>query len=125
MFCRNTRRTRRGRDAAEFDASHRRTERDVVRIIGRQPRLADLACNAETSEDFHRPRRNVIAPDAGWFFVIAKFNDEDIDPAPREIHSKRQSDRARPSDQHRSLVDGAPHGSPTWVADVQMRTLSA
>ena len=94
---------RRDGNARELDPGRRRAERDIVRKIRRKPRLAQALGDAEAPEDLHGTRRHVIAADARRLAGAATFADDDVDPAPRQVHGERQADRPGPHDEHLSL----------------------
>ena len=89
----------RDRYAAELDTDERRSEGDIVGVVGREPSVAESRRHSETSEDFHRPGRNVVAPHARRLGRMPLLDHDDIYASRAEVHSQRQPDRT-PSDHH-------------------------
>ena len=104
----------RDRDAAEFDTDERRSEGDIVGVVGREPGVAQSRRHSETSEDLHRPGRDVIALHARRLGRVPLLDHDDVDASRAEVHRQRQPDRT-PSDHHHRGFQ-ALHGSVTCLA---------
>jgi len=88
---------------SELDPSYGCNERNVVRVVSWEPGLSQFLCDAEASHDFHRPSRNVIAPDERELSQSSTLDDNDVDTSPSEIKSQCQADRTGADDQNLRL----------------------
>ena len=81
----------------------------LVGKISRKPNPAQLAGNSQTSEDFHRTGRDLIALGARWIVGRPAFGNGDIDAARGKVQGERQTDR--PGADNQNL--GFKHAIPT------------
>ena len=90
----------RDRDARELDPGGRGAERDVVRVIRRQPGIAHRPRHAQAAEDLHRSCGDMIALHAGRLAARAQFRHRHVDATPRQVHRQRDADRPGADDQN-------------------------
>ena len=87
-------------DARQLLARERGAIADVVRIVGRQPGIADLLGDAEPPEDLHGARGDMVAFRLGRRGAGARLHHGHVDAAPGEIDREREPDRSGADDQN-------------------------
>ena len=91
----------RDRDTRELDARCGGAECHVIRVVRRQPRVAQLAGDTQAPEDFHAARRDVVAFHARQLAAGTLFGNDGVDAAPGEVDGERGADRPAANYQHR------------------------